>query len=299
MFTSRVTSNASQPAPARPARNRSARNPVSIGGNDESRDVIPATLPPPRPPARNRGLGSPRWTRWRRGRGPRCAATARAHWGSRGAARPPPRRRRPARRAATSRSASAPRRSRRWPHTDPAPAARPPPARPRGWTARARARDRGRPPSSAPCSRGRRASRCRRPRARALPRDSGWGRRAAGSACAPPLRSHELLQRGDDVVAVDVAHDLDAAWAVEDKRVPRDRLLVARHQVDQLVDLPDRAGRQLGREVVATDDSAVLADAGLVDAPEAPGAMGGEHQPDGNRLAVAQVVAAGRLPGAP
>ena len=57
------------------------------------------------------------------------------------------------------------------------------------------------------------------------------------------------------------------------------------------------AGREGGGQVGARHHVEVLSDASVVDAAQAPGQPGREHQPHGHRLAVAQVVVAGRLQG--
>ncbi len=57
--------------------------------------------------------------------------------------------------------------------------------------------------------------------------------------------------------------------------------------VDELRRLGAR--REVGRQIEAADDPAVLGDPVLVDAPEPLRQQGGEEDPDGHRLAVAQV----------
>ena len=82
-------------------------------------------------------------------------------------------------------------------------------------------------------------------------------------------------------------HGLDAVGAVEHEGEVLLRLLVPAHELDAAPRLGAR--RQVGRQVEAADDPAVLRDPVVVDAAQPPGQQRGEEQADGHRLAVAQV----------
>ena len=97
-------------------------------------------------------------------------------------------------------------------------------------------------------------------------------------------------------LALHPRHDLDARWSVEDERQTVDRLLVARHQADELVGVD--AGRQPRVERVGpADDVVVLGDASIVDPAQRPRQVGGEDEPDRDRLAVRDPVIGGGLQG--
>ena len=92
---------------------------------------------------------------------------------------------------------------------------------------------------------------------------------------------------------IDPSHDFEADRAVEDKRHRAERFLVPADEGEQLVSV--RLGRQPVGQLVAAHHRSMLGDPIGVDAPEMVGQFGGVHEADADRLAVAQVVPAGRL----
>src|SRR5437763_16135023 len=88
-------------------------------------------------------------------------------------------------------------------------------------------------------------------------------------------------------------HRVGPRRPVEHKRESLHGLLVPAHELDELGGIGGRG--QVHRQVVTADDPAMLLDADVVDAPEALGEYSREHEPDGDGLAMAQVVVAGGL----
>src|SRR5581483_12010663 len=114
-----------------------------------------------------------------------------------------------------------------------------------------------------------------------------------------PLRSSTSAmgvhprERGLDGGSIDAGDELEPVRPVEHERDAVDRLFVTGEQGDELGRV--HAGRQRGGEVVAGDDGAVQRHAVVVDASECARQLGGEHETDGDRLAVTEVVAPRRL----
>ena len=100
-----------------------------------------------------------------------------------------------------------------------------------------------------------------------------------------PVR--HVVERRCGGVRVDPGHDLDAVGAVEHEGQAVDRLLVPRHEHEQLGRVDARRAARL--QPVLGRPPAVLVDPPAVDAPEAVGQLGRVDEADGDRLAVAQV----------
>lgn len=113
------------------------------------------------------------------------------------------------------------------------------------------------------------------------------GLMAAPGAGAVGVRSDFHVRQGSDhVVAAHAPHHLDAGGAVEDEGEVALGLLVPCHEGQQ--PLRVGTGRQAGGEAEGGHDPAVVLDGGSVDPPQTPGEQRGEHEADGDRLAVAQ-----------
>ena len=96
-----------------------------------------------------------------------------------------------------------------------------------------------------------------------------------------------VRQGGQHVRLVDVVHGLDARRPVQDEGQVMTRLFVAAHELHELA--RRRANGDVGVQVVAADDPTVQRHALVVDAIETARQQGGEDEPDGDGLTVAEV----------